>query len=410
MLVRVPRAPRIALVIDRFDGRRGGAALWTRGFAAWLAARQCDVHVLARDLGPVESRLPLTFHAIDAARSPLAFAAAVAARLAVIRPLLSHDMGVAIGCDIFQPHVGSGAACWEGSVASYPAWLRPVKRLCNLSPRRHRLRQMCDDQFSAGSQLFIAVSNKVAIDMRQRHRVPPERIHVVHNGVDLSRFPSHGDAELRLAMRNRLGLRDDDVALIAVAHHPRLKGLRGLMRVVRRLRSEGAQLKLLVCGGTLNAPASHPRHDGAVIDCGRVDDVAPFYAAADICVHPTFYDACSLVTLEALAAGLPVVTTRANGASELLTTGVNGVVLEVCDDDALLASALRPLIRSADLRRQMGAAGRSLAERRSVERNYAEIVAVYGSALAWRTRDALHRSPALSARGAQTIRKLVSGC
>jgi hypothetical protein len=65
-----------------------------------------------------------------------------------------------------------------------------------------------------------------------------------------------------------------------------------------------------------------------VVETGWVDDMAPFYAAADLAVQPTFYDACSLATLESLASGLPVVTTRANGGSELLTPGVDGIVLD----------------------------------------------------------------------------------
>ena len=88
-----------------------------RGFADWLAGRGAEVHVLARSIGPAEADMPITFHAIDR-RSPLEFASAVSNRLAAIRPLVSHDMGAAIGCDVFQPHVGSCLQCWEGSVAS----------------------------------------------------------------------------------------------------------------------------------------------------------------------------------------------------------------------------------------------------------------------------------------------------
>lgn len=384
MLVRVPRTLRIALVIDRFDGRRGGAALWTRGFASWLAMRQCEVHVLARDVGPAEQRLPLIFHKIAAPRSPLAFAAAVSERLASIRAVVSHDMGSAIGCDIFHPHAGSGDACWEGSVASYPTWLRPMKRLCILTPRRQMLRRMCERQFNADSQLYIAVSHKVARDLALRHGVPAERIRVVHNGVDLSRFSNLG-SEDRNELRRALKIDEHAVAIVAVAHHQRLKGIHGLVRVVRRLHGEGMPVRLIICGGRDNY--SKPRADGVVVDCGRVDDAAPYYAAADLCVHPTHYDACSLVTLEAMAARLPVVTTRANGASEILTHRVNGIVLEASDDEAALAEELRPLIDSAELRRALGDAGRRLAEDRSIERNYREITAAYGDLLALRANE-----------------------
>jgi UDP-glucose:(heptosyl)LPS alpha-1,3-glucosyltransferase len=65
-----------------------------------------------------------------------------------------------------------------------------------------------------------------------------------------------------------------------------------------------------------------------------------FYHAADLLVHPTYYDPCSRVVLEALAAGLPVITTRFNGAAERITSGRQGYVLESPDDVAGLAQAI----------------------------------------------------------------------
>jgi UDP-glucose:(heptosyl)LPS alpha-1,3-glucosyltransferase len=388
------RSPRIALVIDRFDGNRGGAALWTRGFAAWLAARECDVHVLARCIGPVEARLPITFHTVSVGRSPLAFAATVSQRLAALAPLISHDMGGASGCDVFQPHFGSGLACWRGSVASYPRWLRPAKRLCGMSPRYRRLRRLCAAQFRGGGSLFIAVSLKAASEMEALHGVPKERIRVVYNGVELSRFEPLAQRSARRALRQHYGIRDDEVVVIAAAHHLRLKGVPALIRAVEQLRRAGEPVRLLLCGsGRADAADAAPK---SILRCGRVDDVAPYYAAADVCVHPTYYDACSLVTLEALAAGLPVVTTRANGASELLTPGVNGVVLDGPPSGPSVASALRPLIRDAALRRQLGAAGRRLVWSHSVERNYYEIALAYADALAMRSIDAAPLEPLLA--------------
>jgi UDP-glucose:(heptosyl)LPS alpha-1,3-glucosyltransferase len=314
--------------------------------------------------------------------------------LAAIKPLLSHDMGAASGCDVFQPHFGSGLACWRGSVASYPRWLRPVKRLCGMSPRYHRLRRLCAAQFRGGSSLFIAVSLKAAHEMAALHGVPSERIRVVYNGVDRSRFEPLAQREARVAIRRHYGIHDDEVVIIAAAHHLRLKGVPALIRAVGALRRAGEPIKLLLCGsGRADSSDADSR---SIIRCGRVDDVAPYYAAADVCVHPTFYDACSLVTLEALAAGLSVVTTRANGASELLTTDVNGVVLDGPPDHESLAAALCPLIRNPALRRQLGEAGRRLVAAHSVERNYYEIALAYTDALAMRSVDAAILEPLLS--------------
>jgi UDP-glucose:(heptosyl)LPS alpha-1,3-glucosyltransferase len=389
------RPRKIALVIDRFDGRRGGASHWTRGFAQWLAACECDVHVLTRSVGPIEAGLPITIHTIDAPRSPLAFPRAVSQRLAAIHPILSHDMGAAIGCDIFQPHVGSVPACWEGSVASCPGWFQPVKRFCGLSPRYWRIRRLTSLQYSSSSRVFIALSQKVARDMKTFHGVPAERIRTIYNGIDLDRFSPWVHRSRRAALRRHFGIGVNEVLIVSLAHHFRLKGISVLIRAVKQLRSQGAPVKLLLCGG--DRQSAHPKIDsgGAILRCGNVEDVAPLYATADICVHPTFYDACSLVTLEALASGLPVVTTYANGASELITSGVNGLVLEHPYDSDALARALLPLVGNSELRRDLGSAARRLMHMHSAERNYREIVAAYIHALSMRSIDSTAFEPLL---------------
>ena len=113
----------------------------------------------------------------------------------------------------------------------------------------------------------------------------------------------------------------------------------------------------------------------------------PFYAAADAFVLPTFYDPCSLSVAEAAASGLPSVTTRFNGAAELLTDGIDGYVVADPADDAVLAERLRKLM-DADTRRHMGEAARELALTRSLDRNCDELVAIYHEILA-ETRPAI---------------------
>ena len=100
-----------------------------------------------------------------------------------------------------------------------------------------------------------------------------------------------------------------------------------MSRVVRRLRGEGLPVVLLVCGTPQNRSGVGGATPEGIIHVGCVADTSPFYAAADIAVQATYYDACSLATLESLASGLPVITTRANGAAELITHGTDGMVL-----------------------------------------------------------------------------------
>lgn len=375
------RPPRIALVIDRFDGRRGGAESYTRDLAAWLAAAGCEVHVVTGDIGPAERGLPVTFHVVGPAAPHAAFVAAVADRLGLLAPDVSHDMGSAAGCDVFQSHVGSPEACLRAKCAAYPAGMRFIRRIAQES-RRHRLRGLAARQFGSASARYIAVSRRVAADLAARHGVPPQRICVVHNGVDTRRFDADRHRAAGAAIRRRLQIGPDEVVVIAVAHNHRLKGVHVLARAVRRLRREGLPVRALVCGG--------PRGGGwwpggaEIIRMGPIADSAAHYAAADIAAQPTFYDACSLATLEALASGLPVVTTAANGVSELITPGVDGLVLDEPGDDRALAAAIGRLAGDPVLRATLGAAGRRLAARHTADVAFRGVVAVYAEVIAAR--------------------------
>jgi UDP-glucose:(heptosyl)LPS alpha-1,3-glucosyltransferase len=100
------------------------------------------------------------------------------------------------------------------------------------------------------------------------------------------------------------------------------------------------------------------------------------YFAADFLVHPTFYDPCSLVVLEALACGLPVITTRYNGASELLRPGHEGYVVDTPHDHARLAWAMLQLMDPAR-RRQCSAAARRAAAAWTFEHHYRQLLDVF---------------------------------
>jgi UDP-glucose:(heptosyl)LPS alpha-1,3-glucosyltransferase len=120
---------------------------------------------------------------------------------------------------------------------------------------------------------------------------------------------------------------------------------------------------------------------------GPVGDAAPYYAAADVYVQPTYYDPCSLVLLEALASGLPVVTSRYNGAGELISEGVEGSIVDDPGDIDELSARLRPLL-DAGLRARMSSAARRLAIKHSLERNCRELLAIYEEVAGRRRRKA----------------------
>ena len=372
------RPPRIALLVDRFDGR-GGAETYSRDLADWLAARGCDVHVIGRTYGPREQLLPVTFHQLPPTRSWAAFVHEARISIAAIAPDVTHDMGVAVGCDIFHSHVGSPLACQQAADLAQPAWYRPIRRVMQSAVRRRRIAARAAMQFGAAESLCIALSHRGAADLTTLHGVSPGRIRLVPNGVDAERFNPARHRDAGAALRRRYGFAPDDVVVIGVAHNQRLKGIPVLVRAVLALRREGLPLKLLLCGG--GRAASPPSPETAIVELGCVSDMAACYAAADIAVQPSFYDACSLATLESLASGLPVVTTRANGASELLTPD-DAILLNDAADGATLTATLRQLASDRWLRASLGRAARRRAMELGVEAAFSSIIAVYGEVVA----------------------------
>ncbi len=119
---------------------------------------------------------------------------------------------------------------------------------------------------------------------------------------------------------------------------------------------------------------------------GAVDDPTPFYAAADVYVQPTWYDPCSLVVLEAMACGLPVVTTRFNGAGELIERGRTGDVLQDPGDEVELAVAISKWTPK-EARAAASIAAREQMLAHTIDHNIEAVVAVYNEIVRARGRD-----------------------
>jgi UDP-glucose:(heptosyl)LPS alpha-1,3-glucosyltransferase len=151
----------------------------------------------------------------------------------------------------------------------------------------------------------------------------------VRNGVRVSDF---GPAPLkREAARTQLGIAADEVVVLFAGSGWARKGLRFAIAA-----TEKAGMRLLVAGR-----GKQRYRSSAVRFLGEMDDLLLPLAAADIFILPTLYDPFSNASLEAMAAGLPIITTRANGCSEIIDEKVHGSILERPDDIEALANALR---------------------------------------------------------------------
>ena len=374
---------RIALVIESLDAARGGAEQWTSQYARWLVAAGHEVHVVASHFG---EHVPagVVAHRIERTGTRVEFAAAAERALEALAVDITHDMGSGWQCHLFQPHGGSRTAAFEQNLLLLPRWLRLLKRhVSRYLPRYQEFQRLMMGQYMAEDRIFIALSRMVARDFERFHGVRRSQIRIVYNGVDTERFSPDHRVQYRQVVRDELGVGDNEVLLLIVAHNFRLKGVPALLATVERLRSDGCRVKLAVVGGKRSCGSGRP----GVIFVGAAEDTVPYYAAADVYVQPTFYDPCSLVVLEAWASGLPVVTTRYNGAAELMASGAEGTILDDPANVDELCAALRPLLDPA-VRAPMSAAARNLALCHTLDRNARDLLGVYEEILALRCRAA----------------------
>jgi UDP-glucose:(heptosyl)LPS alpha-1,3-glucosyltransferase len=370
---------RIGLVIDCFDPRLGGAQGWTFQYAQRLLTRGHEVHVVTQEVGGGQ-RLPVVAHCLGRIHSQVGRAMAAEETLRSLDLDVIHDIGMGWYCNLLQSEDGSRLAMWEQRLKLLPPWLRPLKRrMIRVLPRYHDFRALMARQFGDPQRLILAVSKMCAGHYQQYHGVAAERIRIVYHGTDNQRFsPAHRES-YREPIRAQLAIGADEVVFIFVGHDYRRKGLATAIRALARLGADGAQARLLVVGGNHRGQWFRflQQHQAArVTFTGPVADPVPYYAAADAFVLPTFYDPCSLSVSEAAACGLPSVTSRFNGAAELLSEGVEGFVLADPADDSELCNRLGSLMDPA-LRLRMGAAARRLALRYTLERNCDELMAIY---------------------------------
>jgi UDP-glucose:(heptosyl)LPS alpha-1,3-glucosyltransferase len=157
-----------------------------------------------------------------------------------------------------------------------------------------------------------------------------------------------------------------------------------LVKALGELKKYHKNFKALIIGrgrdGSYRKLAKRLNCLDNLIFLGHVNGIEKYYAAADLYVHPTFYDSCSLVVTEALASGLPVITTRYDGASGVIDDGVDGFVLQDPLDYRTLAGKIS-LFFDEGFRQKASIAAREKAEKYPEERNCEETIEVYNEVI-----------------------------
>jgi glycosyltransferase involved in cell wall biosynthesis len=216
-----------------------------------------------------------------------------------------------------------------------------------------------------------------------------KNVEVIYHGVDLEKFHPGQREKWRGPTRSQLGLPDD--ALVALYVGDLKKGASPALEAVARNPSVRLILVSPSATDTWRQIVRQLDLDTRVIFCPETKNVNHYYAAADLFLFPTFHDAFGMVITEAMAAGLPVITSRSAGAAELIEHGVEGLLVEEAWNVSKLTDALARLATDPAARQAMGTAARKKVECYTWDRVADETLQVYRR-LCCRTRRAASKT------------------
>ena len=319
---------KLALIRQRYTAF-GGAERYVDRLAAILAEQGHEVHMLARkwNAGPAG---PMIFHPVHSLGGPTfikqpAFARAVARMVGRGGYDLVHGFDRTWSQDVYR----AGDGCHVEFLARR-ARMEGARRgwIDRINPRHRAFLDLEARLFSDARLKRVLANSKQGRDEIMRHyRVPESKIRVVYNGLDKARFHPGSAAAHREAVRAELGLAMDEPLALFVGSGFVRKGLRELIGALQHCRC-----RLLVAGRDRREPfvrlADRLGLSGRVLFLGPRTDVDRLYGAADVFVLPSWYEPFSNACLEAMASGLPVVTTEETGAAEVIERGVNGCTVK----------------------------------------------------------------------------------
>jgi UDP-glucose:(heptosyl)LPS alpha-1,3-glucosyltransferase len=369
----------VAFTIDRLDPAKGGAERVLDRLGSWLVGRGHEVIAVVREARlPADS--PLRVETVDAPRWPRGRAERGFARAAADRAEACGADAVlavrhALRCTVYQPHGGIHADTLAAGLESRePGPGRTLARIAASVSSRHRTFLAMERELLGGSEppRFVALGTRVERSALGRYPGLRGRTSIVPNGVDVETFHPRLREEARASVSRELDLGDRALALL-LAHNPRLKGI---VPALRALAAAGGDAFFVAAGRGTERFAGLAARLGLASRArflGPIGDPVRWLAAADVLLHPTFHDPCSLVALEALACGTPVITTERNGVSDLMRDEPDGgVVIEHPRRHDTLVAALRRLL-DRDAARRAGARARALAERHPWERSFVDL-------------------------------------
>jgi UDP-glucose:(heptosyl)LPS alpha-1,3-glucosyltransferase len=384
---------KIAFAIEKFSRYAGGAESYAVSLATFLVENGWEVHLFGETWdGEPEAAV---FHKITVPKYLPAWLKMILFALSHKKAVKTRDFDVVLGfgntlyMNVYQSH---GGVHWLSTKRKSYSEKSKIKRVIKRSIIVLSLKQWVRAWIeSAPFRLdprprIVAISQMIKNDMESFFRVKGTEIDVVYNGVDISRYNRNLRQNLRGPLRRQLGISEDEVVFLFISYDLKKKGIELLVDAASQLKKTGnAKFKVMVVGGlpyrALSRQIRALNIEDKILFTGPVRSTEEYYANSDVFVLPTYYDACSLVVIEAMASGLPSITTTSNGAAGIITDGKDGYIISHPPGSPDLAKKMQ-LLLDDEKRQQMSREALRTGGSCSAKKNHQEMIGILDEAAA----------------------------
>ena len=316
--------------VRRGYSQTGGAEAYLKRLAHGVAEAGHDTQLITTDKWP-QNEWPFgTIRRVQSG-SVMGFADGLEQMRPQIRCNVLMSLERVWNCDVYR----AGDGVHRGWLTRRRKFEIPLERFVRGLNRKHRdILQLEKALFAnRGAQRVIVNSQMVKSEIVDLYGYSAEKIDIVRNGVPLDQF--RFNQELREKSRDDLKLKPGEVALLLAGSGWERKGLRFAIAAMALCHNQ--KMRLFVAG----RGNQHSYKSKRVQFLGELANLVPIYSAVDIFILPTMYDPFSNACLEALTCGLPVITTRDNGFSEIIEDGVHGSIVDFANNIAGLRDAIQ---------------------------------------------------------------------
>lgn len=336
---------KIALIRKKYT-YHGGAETHMQKLAAALASKGHEVDIFAAQWDTPVKLEKIFFHKVPVVKfnsivRDLTFAVSSYVVLKTQKSrfdiIQSHDK------TLYQDIYFAGDGC-------HIEWLKKRRRHSGfftklsifLNPY-HRLILALERAIFTGHRFkkVVAISEMVKKEIIENYGVGEKDIEVVYHGIDIENLHSKNRERFRDEIRKKYSIGNEEHTVLFVGSGFERKGLAYFLKA---LEICPLPLTAMIAGKGPFDKYNHLVKRQKVIYCGPQPDIHKYYAASDLCVLPSIYEPFGLVHLEALASGLPVITTQSSGGSELIHNGGNGFVVDAPEDIESIAEKIAAVL------------------------------------------------------------------